>query len=85
MTAANGAEWNAALYGETRSTDHPYLSHKQAFTRETLAALFVAAGFHDIRPWVPEQYPEIMALNDYAVTCRLVTTHVEGHTPKETR
>lgn len=76
--ARNGHAWNAALYGETDSTDHPYLSHKQCFDGVTLSAAFSAAGFHDVGPWALEQYPEIKSIRDYALTCELVTVFVEG-------
>lgn len=78
LAANNGSAWNAALYGETDSHHHPYLAHRQAFTDASLGALLTEAGFSPVRPWQPEQYKDIMAINDYAVSCRLVTTHMEG-------
>lgn len=74
----NGSAWNSALYGETESHHHPYLSHKQAFTQHTLKDVFRAAGFMMIRPWFLDDYPEIKELNDYARSCELVTCFVEG-------
>jgi glycosyltransferase involved in cell wall biosynthesis len=74
----NGAAWNSALYGETNSTDHPYLSHKQAFTAKTLANELESAGFANVKPWTLDQYPEIKSIRDYALTCELVTCFVEG-------
>ena len=74
----NGAAWNAALYGECGSQDHPFLAHRQCFTTETLTAQLRAAGFPVVRPWCTEQYPEIHALNDYARSCALVTCYAEG-------
>lgn len=77
-TQANGPHWNSALYGETDSTHHPYLSHKQAFTTESLCMAFVAAGFSGVGPWAPEEFPEIHLLNDYSTSCRLVTCYARG-------
>jgi len=74
----NGSAWNAALYGETDSHHHPYLAHRQAFTDATLGGMLHDAGFTSVRQWQPEEYKEILMLNDYATSCRLVTTHMEG-------
>ena len=74
----NGAEWAAAMFGECRSTDHPMAAHRDCFTYAKLAGLLAKAGFSGTRPWEPKQYPEIEALRDYAVTCRLVSCLVEG-------
>lgn len=76
--ALNGSNWNAALYGQTGSADHPGLSHKQCFTYDMLAGQLRHAGFGEISKWEPEQYPEILALNDFATSCRLVTVHVRA-------
>lgn len=81
QTQANGAAWNAALYGESDSTHHPYLAHRQCFTHESLTELLLAAGFVNVKRWEPEQYPDILSLNDYATSCRLVTVHLEGTAP----
>jgi hypothetical protein len=78
VSSKNGSAWNSALYGETNSTDHPFLSHKQAFDSGSLAALFKEAGFSDVKPWHLDAYPEIKTIRDYALTCALVTVFVEG-------
>lgn len=77
-TSNNGSAWNSALYGETNSTDHPYAAHRQCFTYDLLSAMLVQAGFPKVRTWQPEGYAEIAQLNDYAVSCRLVTCFAEG-------
>lgn len=91
LTQKNGSAWQAAMFGETNSTDHPYLAHRQVFTHETLTALVRGAGFRrgtravqtvleELEPWDwrLEDYPEIFVLNDYARSCALVTTLVRG-------
>lgn len=78
VSSKNGSAWNSALYGETNSTDHPFLSHKQAFDSGSLAAVFKEAGFSDVKPWNIDDYPEIKTIRDYALTCALVTVFVEA-------
>jgi predicted SAM-dependent methyltransferase len=70
--------WNAYLYGDARSTDHPFLAHKQCFTAPHLGALLCAAGFATVAPWALDQYPEIHALNDCARSSYHVTLYLEG-------
>lgn len=74
----NGSAWESALFGHTVSTAHPLEAHRDCFTYPKLEKLLRAAGFATVRRWTPEQYPEILALNDYAVSCRLVTCFAEG-------
>lgn len=78
MSNRNGANWNSALYGETNSTDHPYAAHRQCFDYGSLSRLFDETGFASVRSWQPEEYAEIAALNDYGVSCRLVSCFAEG-------
>lgn len=78
LSQKNGGAWNAALYGECSSKDHPFLAHRQAFTAATLKADLEHAGFTGVAPWRTEQDPEIHALNDYARSCALVTVACEG-------
>lgn len=78
VSSKNGSAWNSALYGETNSTDHPFLSHKQAFDSDSLAAVFKEAGFSDVKPWNIDDYPEIKTIRDYALTCAMVTVFVEA-------
>ncbi len=77
-TANNGSNWNAALYGETNSSSHPYAAHRQCFTRDILRGLVLSAGFSSERDWCLEEYPEFLGLNDYGNSCRLVTCFSEG-------
>lgn len=78
LHANNGNAWNAALYGECNSNDAHVMAHRQCFDDPLLRSYFKTAGFSNIRSWEPEHYPEILALNDYALSCRLVTVHLEG-------
>jgi predicted SAM-dependent methyltransferase len=78
LTSRNGSAWNSALYGETDSTHHPYLSHKQAFTQSSLEGFLIEAGFKTVRRWSLGDYPEIRKLNDYACSCELVSCFAEG-------
>jgi predicted SAM-dependent methyltransferase len=75
----NGSAWEAALFGEVNSTDHPMAAHRNCFTYSKLAKLIIEAGFSFAQPWRTEDYPEIHALNDYARSCSLVTCFVEAH------
>lgn len=75
---ANGSAWNSALYGEVDSHHHPYLAHRQCFTEVSLSECFATAGFSEIKSWQPEDYTEIKNLNDYGLSCRLVSCFVEG-------
>ena len=77
-TPANGTAWNSALYGETRSADHPFAAHRQCFTQASLMTLLAEAGFRDVKPWKIGDRPELAALNDYAKSCELVTCFAEG-------
>ena len=78
VSQKNGGAWNAALYGETDSTHHPFLAHRQAFTQETLLVLMARCEFRNVRRWALAEYPEINDLNDYARSCALVTCYGEG-------
>ena len=78
LEADEGNAWEAALFGEVSSTDHPMAAHRNCFTYDKLADLLAAAGFARVRPWRTEQYPEIHALDDYARSCSLVTCFAEG-------
>lgn len=73
-----GVSWNAALYGQTNSTDHPYDAHRQCFNYARLAECFRAAGFRDPRPWTTEKYACIYNLYDFARSCADVTCFCEG-------
>ena len=57
----------SVIYGGSfsRTTSAPDL-HRQAFWKERLAALLVAAGFVNVREWGVGQYPEIDALKDWS-------------------
>lgn len=81
LSAKNGSAWNSALYGEADSKDHPFLSHRQAFTAASLKAALEHAGFAGVAPWTTAQDAEIHALNDYARSCALVTVACEGSAP----
>lgn len=80
-SSRNGSAWNAALYGEVDTHHHPYLAHRQCFSQAHLTGLLQAAGFQGARRWKLDEYPEIRALNDYAVSCELVTCFAEGVAP----
>jgi predicted SAM-dependent methyltransferase len=71
-------DWNAYLYGDTKSTDSPWMAHKQCFTAATLTALLRAAGFAQVRPWALAAYPAVAALNDCAASSWHVTLYLEG-------
>jgi predicted SAM-dependent methyltransferase len=72
------AQWNAYLFGDMRSTDSPFMAHRQTFTEPYLTELLRAAGFATVRPWSLEQYPDIFALNDCARSSHHVTLALEG-------
>lgn len=72
------AQWNAYLFGDSSSKDHPLMAHRQTFTAEYLTELLHAAGFATVRPWTLEQYPEIAALNDCASSSYHVSLYLEG-------
>lgn len=78
LASNNGNAWNSALYGECNTNDDICLAHRQCFDVPLLKMYFKQAGFQNIRPWEPEQYPDILAIHDYATSCRLVTVHMEG-------
>lgn len=71
-------DWNAYLYGDTKSTDTPWMAHRQCFTAATLTELLLAAGFTEVRPWTLEWYPDIQALNDCAASSWHVTLYLEA-------
>ena len=79
-THTDGSLWNMAIFGETKSTDHPFASHKQIFDGPLLWKYLIDAGFTNpnIRAWEPEQYPEIAALGDYSTRARLVSILMEA-------
>jgi predicted SAM-dependent methyltransferase len=70
--------WNSYLYGNSNSTDNPFMAHRQCFTYQTLTAALNAAGFATVRPWTIEQYADIFALNDCARSSYHVTVYAEG-------
>jgi len=70
--------WEGPLFGHRWSTDPSWLAHYDCFTHEKLWRLLRNAGFREIGPWKPEQYPEIRALNDYATTHADVTLYAEA-------
>ena len=70
--------WNAALYGDARSIDIPFMAHRQCFDYAYLARLVSAAGFGIVRPWTASQYQEIAALNDHSTTSAPYSVFVEG-------
>jgi len=72
------AQWNAYLFGDTKSTDDPLMAHRQTFTEDYLTELLHAAGFAVVAPWTIEQYPEIAALNDCARSSYHVTLYLEA-------
>ena len=74
----DGCFWEAAIFGACDEHDHPFDAHRNIFSEEKLMRHLVEAGFAKVRPWTPEQYPEILALNDYAVSCRKVSVLLEG-------
>jgi len=57
---------NCPLYGDLRRGAHEFDRHKQVFWHERLEKLLGAAGFEDVRPWTPGEYPEIAAAGDWA-------------------
>lgn len=70
--------WNSYLYGNSNSTDNPYMAHRQCFTYQTLSEMLTTAGFATVRPWAIGQYPAIYALNDCARSSYHVTVYAEG-------
>lgn len=74
----NGAAWESAMFGHATSDADPYQMHRDCFTYSKLTRLLLVAGFRQARSWEPQQYPEIAALNDYAMSCRLVSCLAEG-------
>lgn len=74
----DGPFWEDALFGEVASFHHPFAAHRSCFTYAKLERLLLAAGFGTVRPWRPEDYPEILAIKDYAVTARNVSCYAEG-------
>jgi predicted SAM-dependent methyltransferase len=74
----NGPYYKAALFGECNSNDHPMAAHRNVFTFSDLGALLSGAGFSSVRGWEYDEYPELKALNDYGLTCRLVSVLIEG-------
>lgn len=74
----NGPQWNLALFGQTSSADPLYFFHRQCFDEAMLGKLLRDAGFSTVRKWTPEEYPDILRLQDYATTCRLVSLHMEA-------
>lgn len=78
LDQADGDEWEAALFGEPCSFHHPMAAHRNCFTYGKLCDLLIEAGFARARPWRPEQYPEILALGDFATTARRVSCYAEG-------
>ena len=71
-------DWNAVLYGDAKSTDVPFMAHRQVFTYAWLAQLVREAGFGEVHPWALPQYPEIAALLDHSSTSAPYSTFVEG-------
>jgi predicted SAM-dependent methyltransferase len=69
---------NSCLYGATKSTDDPFMAHRQCFTDESLTDLLSDAGFLSVGPWSLSQYPEIYELNDCARSNSHVTLALEG-------
>lgn len=72
------AAWNAYLYGDAKSTDSPFMAHRQCFTAPYLTELLKTAGFATVRPWKLTDYPEIAALGDCAASSWHVTLYLEG-------
>lgn len=72
------AAWNAYLYGDTKSTDSPFMAHRQAFTEPYLTGMLKEAGFAAVRPWKLTEYPEFAALNDCAASSWHVTLYLEA-------
>ena len=70
--------WNSYLYGDTKSTDPPFMAHRQCFTAASLTEQLQAAGFSVVRPWALAMYPEIHALNDCARSSYHVTLYLEA-------
>ena len=70
--------WEGPLFGHRRSTDAPWLAHLDCFSSEKLTRLLRAAGFATVRPWDLGEYPELMALRDYATTHADVSLYVEA-------
>lgn len=72
---ADGTDFNAALYAEAASTDHPFLAHRIGFTEATLQHAVQRAGFYVWKHWDVEEVPAIEALNDFA-SCRKITLNL---------
>ena len=70
--------WNAAIYGDTWGLDRPFASHKSIFDEKVLTDLLLAAGFHDVHPWMLAEYPEIAGLIDCASRDRDVSLLLEA-------
>ena len=66
------------LFGDSCSGDTPLMAHRQVFTEPFLTAFLRAAGFATVRPWGINQYPEILRLNDCAVSNTFVSLLLEG-------
>jgi hypothetical protein len=71
-------EWNHHLYGEARSDSPAGMHHHQCFNYAYLTELLTAAGFSEVRPWAPAQYPLIAQLFDCAVTAEPISCYAEG-------
>lgn len=57
---------NNPIFGNLRAAAHECDRHKQGFWRERLEKLLADAGYVDVRPWVPEEHPEIAAAQDWS-------------------
>jgi predicted SAM-dependent methyltransferase len=75
----NGDAWEAALFGEVRSTDHPMASHRNCFTQQKLNGILSRAGFYHIGPFSLADYPELWALHDYGRSDALVSCFSRGY------
>lgn len=78
IAGLSSASWNAALYGEASSKDHPGLAHRQCFNYQMLQSELLAAGFQSAAPFDLRSYPELWALNDYGRSCANVSVFVEA-------
>lgn len=68
----------AAIYGETRSIDHSYASHRWAFDGTSLREYFINAGFKKVCDWKMTDFPKLAALRDYALTDEDATVFLVG-------
>jgi len=77
-----GPNPDAPLFGDFRKAAHDWDRHKRSFTVEILTRLLGEAGYVNVRPWVPSQYPEIAAVRDWS-SYATISLNLEADRPEE--